>query len=60
MLYVYEVITRCMKFNGGGKVLRTYTKMHDARTKDKRCEIACANHVPPHDIVLKLIEEQAR
>lgn len=59
VLYVYEVVTKCKKFNDGQKILRTYEKMHDARTKDKSREISCAAHIPPCSIVLKLVEVRA-
>lgn len=53
-LYVYEVITKCKKFNDGSKELMTYEKMHDGRTKDKSIKISCASHKIPCDIILKL------
>jgi len=56
-LYTYRVTTNCKKFANGENVLRTYEKMHDARTKDNRGKIACAAHFPPCVIILKLMEE---
>lgn len=54
-LYTYQVITKCRKFNHGEKIIRTYTKMHDGRTKDKIGNISCAVHMPPCPITLKLM-----
>lgn len=55
-LYTYSIETKCKSFNDGEKMIRTYEKMHDGRTKDKSKLIACAKHTPPHDIILRLVE----